>query len=242
MPYKAATAARCAAAASSIAATGSQAMDYATARTNMILSQLRPNRVVNEAIISAFDEIPREQFVPRHLRSLAYIDEDVEISPGRYLMEPMVLARMLQAAELRAGETVLDVAAGSGYASAVIARLAGTVVALDSEADLVEEANARFNDLGLDNAVAVQGDLTRGYPKEAPYDLIFINGAVEVVPEPLFEQLGEGGRLMAVVREPGRTGQATMMVRQGDNLSRRPLFDASTPILPGFEKPRGFRF
>lgn len=217
-------------------------VDFTKARDNMIDSQLRTNKVTDERLLEAFATVPRELFVPEERRGIAYVDEDIAIGEGRYLMEPMVLARLLQAAEIGSGDMLLDVGAGSGYASAIAAKLAATAVALELEAPLARQADEILSDLGVDNAVVVQGPLTEGYAKQAPYNVILLSGAVAAVPEAISGQLAEDGRLVAVVDDGGGVGRAVLMQSVAGRLSSRPLFDASIPYLAGFEPEAGFRF
>jgi protein-L-isoaspartate(D-aspartate) O-methyltransferase len=216
--------------------------DYAAARRNMVDSQLRTNRVTDEALLAAMGEIPRERFVPPALAGVAYVDEDLSLGGGRYLMEPMVLARMIQAAEIQPSDTVLDVGCATGYSSAVAARLAATVIGLESDSRLAKAATENLAALRIDNAVIVSGDIRAGHPRQAPYDVILVQGAIGEIPAALAAQLGEGGRLVAVVTPPGATGRATLSLKTGGIVSHRDLFDAATPPLPGFELAPGFRF
>jgi len=217
--------------------------DFASMRAHMVEGQIEPSAVTDPRIISAFLDVPREIFVPKALRPIAYVDEDLEVAPKRFLMEPAVFARLVQAAMIAENDVVLDIACATGYSSAVLARLAGTVVGLESDAAIAEQAGNTLNELGVDNAVAVVGPLTEGYARQGPYDVIIIEGAVEVVPETVQEQLAEGGRLLAVVdREPRAMGKATMIMRRRGVLSSRVLFDAAVPLLPEFAVPRGFVF
>ena len=215
-------------------------MDFSTARKNMIECQIRPNRVVDEALLASIAEAPRELFLPEALRPVAYVDEDLRLSAGRSLMEPAVLARLLQELALTQGDAVLDIASGTGYAAAVMARLAGSVFALESDPDLQGRAAELFGDLALDNIVPVEADLAAGCPDHAPFNAILIEGAVDAVPAAILEQLADGGRLVTVVMENG-VGRATLFRRDGDHLSRRVLFDAHTPGLKEFRNPPGFR-
>ena len=217
-------------------------MDYQTARENMIESQLRTNKVTDEALLEAFGQVPRELFVPEARRGVAYVDEDITIGSGRHLMEPMVLARLLQAAAIEPGDVVLDVGAGIGYASAVAARLAATVVALESAEGLAAQANDRFQELGIDNAIVVTGPLTEGYAKQAPYNVILLNGAVATLPAAITGQLAEGGRLVTVVKPDAGQGKATLAQSRAGHVSSRVIFDAATPRLAGFEPVAGFTF
>jgi protein-L-isoaspartate(D-aspartate) O-methyltransferase len=218
--------------------------DYALARRNMVDAQLRTNKVVAPAVIAAFSDVPRERFVAPQRRPVAYVDEDLPLGDGRYLMEPMVLARLIQALDLHADDVVLNVGCGSGYSTAILARLAGTVVAVESDARLAREANALLTELSVDNAVVVEGPLPGGHAKQAPYNAILVGGAVTEVSDSLTGQLAEGGRMGVVVDEAGESGvgRAMLLLKSGGVVSGRPLFDAATPLLPGFQKEMGFVF
>ena len=217
-------------------------IDHAAARRNMVTGQIMTNRVTDERLIEAMTEIPRERFVPHAKRSVAYVDEDVEIAPGRYLMEPMVLARLVQEADITADDVVLDVGCGTGYATAVMARLAGTVIALDIDESLAAEAGRALSEVGADNAIVMTGPLAEGYARQAPYDVILVGGAVDRLPQALADQLAEAGRIVGVLCEPGAVGQASLWARHRGALSSRRLFEASLPPLPGFARPARFEF
>ena len=207
----------------------------------MIEGQIRPNEVTDSRILQAFSDIPRELFVPRELRGVAYVDEDIEVATGRSLIEPMVLARLIQAVEIEAGDVVLDVGCASGYSSAILAGLAGSVVALEEDVALGHQAKALLAELQCDNVVVVSGPLAKGFVKQAPYDAIVINGMIEELPSEFEKQLAEGGRLAAVVLTEG-VGRAALFLKTGGVLGRRDLFDAHVAPLPGFQKPSGFQF
>ncbi len=217
-------------------------MDYALARRNMVEGQLRPNRVTDPAVIEAIGAAPRERFVPAAMAGIAYVDEDLQIADGRFLMEPRVFGRLVQAAEAGPDDVVLVVGGGTGYAAMVMAQLASTVVALESDDSLIESANALLAELSVDNAAVVEGPLPDGYPRQAPYDVIFFNGAVSAVPDALTAQLAEGGRLVAVVAEAGEAGRARLIQRIGGVLGSRDLFDASVPFLPELQPKTRFVF
>ena len=208
----------------------------------MVESQLRTNRVSDRRVLEAFETVARELFVPEGKRGIAYIDKDMAVAEDRYLMEPRVLARLLQAAAVEAGDMVLVIGCGTGYSCAILAQLAATVVALECDAGLVEKANHTLSELGIDNAVVVEGALTDGYAKQAPYNVILIAGAVSEVPPAIGDQLAEGGRLVTVVRDRAGIGRATLMQRTPGAISSRTLFDAATPFLPGFAREAGFVF
>jgi len=208
----------------------------------MVESQIRPNKVSDPAIIEAILAVPRERFVPAALRGIAYVDEDVPLGGGRYLMEPMVFGRLLQFAAIGRDDVVLDVGCGSGYASAVMAQLARKVVALEEDPALAHGAAARFAELAISKVVPVEGALTAGWPELAPYDVILFNGAVAAIPPAIAGQLAKGGRLVAVVQaEPGM-GKAVLVTRVEGVYAQRIVFDAGTPMLPGFAARPGFVF
>lgn len=208
-------------------------MNYAVARQHMVDSQIRTNKVTDERLIEAIRTLPRERFVPEQLRARSYVDDDIEVVAGRFLMEPMVTARLIQAADVKSTDMALVVGAATGYAAALLAKLANTVVALEADAALVQLASAAFAELAIDNAAIVEGALTAGCIKHAPYDVIYLDGAVEQVPQPLIDQLGEGGRMVGVMSERGM-GRAMLWVKAGGTLSKRILFDANVAPLPGF--------
>ncbi|MFP6746287.1 MAG: protein-L-isoaspartate O-methyltransferase [Alphaproteobacteria bacterium] len=215
--------------------------DNATARLNMVNNQLLTNKLTDDRIVQALLSVPRENFVPKALRGVAYVDEDIPLGNGRHLMEPMAFARILQAAEVRATDVVLDVACATGYSTAVLAQLAATVVGLETDAGAVASAEAQLAALQVDNAAVVSGVLVDGCSEQGPYDVIFINGAVEQVPGAYAAQLAEGGR-MAVVERRGPSSQAVLYVKRDGLVSRRELFDAMIPVLPGFQRAEAFQF
>ena len=217
-------------------------VDFAAARLNMVGSQLRTNKVTDLALIEAFETVPRERFVPEPLRGIAYVDEDVPLGGGRFVMEPMILARLLQAARPGPDDIALDIGCGTGYGTAILSRLTATVVALESDAALAAAANQVLSGLEFDNAVVVEGKLTEGYPKQAPYNVILLSGAVAEVPPAIGAQLAEGGRLVTVVEAGTGLGRATLMQRDSGVISSRVLYDAAVPLLPGFEAEPGFVF
>ncbi len=216
-------------------------MDYATARQHMVDSQIRTNKVTDERLIEAIRSLPRERFVPEAARARAYVDDDVQIAPGRYLMEPMVAARLIQAAEAKPDDIALVVGSGTGYAAALLARMTNTVVALESDPALAQRASLVFGELSIDNAAVVEGPLDAGCAKHAPYNILYLDGAVEQVPATLSAQLADGGRMVGVLLDRG-VGRATLWVKSGSALSRRVLFDANVAALPGFAAPARFVF
>ena len=215
--------------------------DFAAARHHMVQNQLEPNRVSDMRVTGAMEAVPRERFVPEAMAGVAYLDEDIEIAPGRYLMEPMVFARMLQSASCDGGEIALDVGCVTGYSAAVLASLVGTVVAVEADEELAAKATENLTALEADNAVVMVGEHTAGYAEQGPYDIIMIEGQVPQVPSALSDQLAEGGRLIAVIGT-GNVGRLVRVTRSGDNLLQEELFDAMLPPLTGFDQPAGFVF
>jgi protein-L-isoaspartate(D-aspartate) O-methyltransferase len=216
-------------------------MDYNAARHNMVESQIRPNRVTDPLVMSAMAEVPREAFLPKALRGVAYVDEDISLGNGRHLMEPLVLARLLQGAEIEPSDVVLVIGCATGYCSAVLARMANTVVALESDPSLAEAATATLGEQGIDTVAFVEGALRDGYAKQGPYDVIFFCGAVPEIPPTIRDQLSEGGRMVAVISE-GPMGKAVLVTRRDGLFSSLEKFDAAIPMLPGFETEPSFVF
>lgn len=219
--------------------------DFTERRVKMVDGQIRTTDVTSAPLIEAFLDVPREIFVDPAVRDLAYIDEDIRISSGadghRYLMEPSPLARLLQLAEVDEGDSVLDVGCGTGYAAAILSRLARSVVALESDAALVERATSALAEAGRDNVIVAAGSLRDGYAANAPYNVIFVGGSVEEVPETLFKQLAEGGRLVAVEGR-GNAGVARVFLKTSGIVTGRRAFNAAIKPLPGFERIRVFEF
>ena len=215
--------------------------DYAKIRINMVDSQLRPNKVNDPALIDAFLSVPREAFVPDAHKGNAYVDEDLPLGGGRYLLEPMVIARLLQTAQIRPSDVVLEVGTGTGYGAALLARIAKSVVAIDSDPALL--AQARANLAGLRNVTLFEQKLEQGYAERAPYDVILVPGAVGEIGPALLDQLAEGGRLLTVIEtRPGQLGEAVLIQRGPAGITRRRLFEAGVNSLPGFHPAPSFAF
>ena len=214
--------------------------EFAVQRRSMVDSQLRTNKVVDEALIAALLELPRERFVPDRLAAVAYVDEDLPLSGGRFLMEPMVFARLAQMLAVSPGDIVLDIGCGPGYSSAVLARLCSTVVALECDPALAEAARRNLARFDIDNVIVVDGPLAAGYPDQAPYNAVLLGGAVPETGTALTDQLAEGGRLAAVVAPGAAPGRAVCVTRGRHGPTTRLAFDANTPPLPGFEKTERF--
>jgi protein-L-isoaspartate(D-aspartate) O-methyltransferase len=216
-------------------------IDFAQARRMMVDGQVRPADVTDRDLLAALLELPRERFVPAELAGVAYLDRDVAIDPKRAILKPMVLARMIQAAQLGRGERTLDVAGGTGYSAAILARLAASVVALEDDATRTGRCNEILKGLGLANVTPVTGPLDAGWPASAPYDVILVNGAVEVEPHGLFAQLNEGGRLICIFGA-GPDGKAMLFRKDRGEIGSRALFDAAAPVLRSFIRAPAFTF
>lgn len=222
-----------------------QSSHFRQCRHNMIESQIRTGGVVNPAVVAAFDAVPRERFAMAGQEGIAYGDEDLPLGAGRWLMEPLTQSRLVQAALPGASETCLVVGGATGYAAAILSRLARAVVMLESDQGLITHARKAWDDLGYTNITSAQGDLAEGVRAHAPYDLIVVDGGVSYVPDSLLSQLSIGGRLVAVVngRADCTMGQARIIYRTSeDGYSERTLFDAAVPCLPEFSPRREFAF
>jgi protein-L-isoaspartate(D-aspartate) O-methyltransferase len=216
--------------------------DFATARARMIVSQVRPNGITDGRIIQAMAALPRELFVPETRRSIAYVDEDIDIGNGRSLMEPMALAKLVQLAEIDPGKLVLHVGCGTGYATALLAALGKSVVAIDEDQSFVDAASANLARLGIANAKVIKAPHASGWSQAQPYDVILVDGQVPAVPQALLQQLSDGGRLVAVVGDT-LVATATLYSRHDGAFSSLPAFEASIARLPGVVVDRpGFVF
>jgi protein-L-isoaspartate(D-aspartate) O-methyltransferase len=217
-------------------------LNFEEARNCMVDSQVRPNRVTDLRILSAMRRIPRELFVPPRLAALAYIDEDVPLGRGRALMEPMVIARLVQLAALAAGERVLVVAAGTGYGAALMAGCGAQVTALEEDEELLAIARDALV-VVAPSVTLVSGPLAAGWPGGAPYDVILIEGAVRDIPEAIGSQLRPGpGRLVTVRTGHGSTGKGVLAEATPAGLRAQPVFDCATPLIPALLPAPGFVF
>lgn len=216
--------------------------DTTAARFHMVEGQIRPNKVTDEHLVQALLDMPRELFVPKSARGIAYVDQALPVGQGRFLLEPMLFARLLQEAVIEPTDVVLDVGCATGYSTAILSRLAATVVGIESDSDLVQQASQALAAVGADNALAVEAELPAGYPAQGPYDVIVLNGAVAEVPDALLSQLAPGGRLIGVVLGARGLGEVRLYQRVGDVVSSRALFESQPPVLPGFEPKPVFQF
>ena len=213
--------------------------DYATRRRMMVDTQVRPSDVTKFPIIDAMLNVPRETFMPDTMREAAYSDGNIDLGTGRVLLEPRTLAKMLDALNVNGGELVLDVGSGLGYSSAVVARMAQAVVALEDDEDTTNEAESLLMDAGADNVVVHTGPLADGAAEHGPYDVILIEGGVAELPDNLVNQLKDGGRIACLFMQ-GALGAVRIGYKSGGALSWRFEFNATAPVLPGFEKQATF--
>jgi protein-L-isoaspartate(D-aspartate) O-methyltransferase len=213
--------------------------DFSTARRHMVDSQVRPSDVTDQRVISAMLDVARERFVLPAATALAYLDQDLAVSAARRLLKPMVLAKLLNAADLAETDRVLVVGCATGYSAAVLAGIVGQVVALEEDASLVKAAQAAL--AGLPNVSVVSGPLTAGWTQGGPYDVILLDGATEVEPQGFCSQLKDGGRLLCVLGT-APNAKAMLYRRSGSELGGRAIFDAAAALLPGFAKKREFAF
>ncbi|TDK38831.1 protein-L-isoaspartate O-methyltransferase [Rhizobium deserti] len=216
-------------------------IDFEAARRKMVENQIRTTDVTAHSVLQAFLSVPREMFVPEKAKVLAYTDAAIELPSGRFVMEASPLAKLLQLAGIGKSDSVLEIGAGTGYVSALLSALAGSVVALEADEALQAQAATNLSALGCENVTVVKGELEAGCEAHAPYDLIFFNGSVEEVPSALIDQLRDGGRLVVVVGY-GNAAQAQLIVCEQGLVSQSSHFNTSVKPLPGFRKAKEFVF
>ena len=218
-------------------------MRFVTLRKAMVDSQIRPNKVIDDQVIEAFSTVPRELFVNRQMQEMAYIDEDIHLSGGRFIIEAMVMARMVQALKLTPSDNVMCIGAGNGYGAAILSSLAASVIAVETRIQMVEKAQQIVAGLDIGNVAVVKSRLQDGYPSEAPYQGIIIEGGVEYVPQALFDQLSDGGHLVCVLRPRDLdVGEAMIWHKRSDHVTSKALFTAQVPVLDEFKLKPKFAF
>ena len=213
---------------------------YAKARFNMVESQIRTNKVTDSKLLAAMSRIPRQIFVPAGLAGVAYVDKSLRIVPNRYLLEPLTLARLLQEAVVESTDKVLVIGAGTGYSAAILADLAGSVSAIESDAGLADTARSNLAALAVTGAMVHAGPLDQGLAASGPYDVILIDGMIVELPKQIADQIADRGRLVTIQAQEGRCGAGMLYRKLGGSVSGRILFDATGPFLPGFEPHSAF--
>lgn len=214
--------------------------DFDQARKQMVDCQIRPADVTDRRLLAAFETVPRHAFTPRSRLASAYGDCEVATSESRRMMRPRDMAKLIQAAGVKPTDMVLDLAPGRGYSTAILAKLAETVVALEDDEDGVSRAADLLSECGADNAVTISGEIAKGVAGQGPFDVIFVGGAVSDVPQAWFDQLADGGRL-AVVMRTGPVGKATIFSKSASGIGERVVFDANVSPLPGFQPAAAFQ-
>ncbi len=226
-------------------------LDFVQARKNMVDCQIHTSGVVHTGLLQAFETVPRELFVPEHLKGIAYFDEDIQLAKGRYLSEPLILSKMLQAADLQSDDVVLDIGGGTGYCAAILSSNVSTIIAVESDDAYIAAAKSNWSELDACNIVQVKAKLAQGVADQAPYDLIVLHGAVPEVPTKLVAQLNENGRMLCILKpEQGSLGKATLVRKNanaadglGENaFSSYTLFECGAEYLEGFAPKSTFSF
>ncbi len=219
-------------------------MEFKLARKNMVDCQLKPNKIKDNEVINAFLNVPREMFVKKNHIKHAYLDDNLSLGNGRFLLNPVILSRLIQALELKKNETILNIASGSGYGVVILSYLAGTVLGIENDKNLLEKSLELLLNLDVNNAAIIKGDIKEGFVKQAPYDAILIEGAVEEVPEIILTQLSDKGRLVTVQSNESGYGKAILIEKFNNNFITNILFDAYVPILSGFRsnETNSFKF
>lgn len=217
-------------------------MDFETARRHMVESQVRPHDVTDLRLQAAMETTPRELFLPMELRDQAYVEREIEYAPGRMLLTARDFSKLVMIADPKETDLVLNALCGRGYSTAILAQLSEMVVSLESDDALASKAQENLTSLGASNAAVIKGDAWAGASVQGPFDLIFVDAAIAREPSALLQQLKDGGRLAAILRDGG-VSRGVIYRRNGDAFASTPYFDASTKtIAPGFEAPKTFVF
>ncbi|RCW88325.1 protein-L-isoaspartate O-methyltransferase family protein [Paracoccus lutimaris] len=213
--------------------------DFAQRRTMMVDTQVRPNEVTSYPVIEAMLNVPREQFVPDSRRDVAYAENNIELAPGRVLLEPRTLGKMIDALNLQNDDLVLNVGSGYGYAAALMARIVEAVIAVEDNPEMAAEAETRLAAQDVFNVAVIKGPLVEGCASQGPYDAALVEGAIEEFPDTLTDQIADGGRVVALFRE-GQLGVVRLGLKRDGRINWRFAFNAGAPLLPGFGHQKGF--
>ena len=217
-------------------------MDFETARKAMVDSQVRPNDVTNHQLLHALETVPKEIFLPGDLKTQAYVEKEIEYAPGRSLATARDFAKLLEVLNVKDHELVLDVACGSGYSTAVLAKLCEMVVAVEGDEALTATAEEILTSEGINNAAVIHGEPAKGAQKQGPYDVVLVCGVIEQLPDALLSQVKDGGRLGTLHRENGVT-KGVVFYKNDGVVSKTPYFmSSSRAVLPGFEREKSFVF
>ncbi len=217
-------------------------MEFTLARKNMVDCQLKPNKVKDKNVLNAFLETPREKFVKKYNINHSYLDENLQITKGRYILNPIILARLIQSLEIKKNETVLSIGSGSGYGVVILSYLADTVIGIENDSKLVENSSEILLNLNVSNAAIIKGNIVEGYVKQAPYNSILIEGAVQEVPEVILNQLSDNGKLATIENLENSFGKAVIYEKTGNNFVKSMLFDAHVPLLNSFKSKTSLNF
>lgn len=218
--------------------------DFSLSRKNMVDCQIHTAGIIDEALLSSFQSVPRELFVAEKNKSVSYMDDYISLGQGRFLLEPMVLARMLQSALPNKDDVVLDIASATGYTPALLSPIVTTIIALEKSKRHIEKAARLFEKLSICNVVQVEGEISEGAAQSAPYSLIIINGAVAEIPQAILDQLAPLGRLVTVLKSGAQAVGHAVLVKKDHqgHTSQRVLFETGTPLLPEFLPKPSFQF
>lgn len=207
---------------------------FEIARENMVKGQISPNGVYNKALTDVILRVPKHIFIPEERQGIAYIDGSIDVGQGRYILPMMIFAKMLEALDIKGVESVLDVACGTGYSSAILANLCKKVVAVESESELASKAHMNLNKIGADNVIIMVNPLADGHETSAPYDIIVVNGAVKEVSQKLFDQLGNGGKMVVVVQDAWNSGKIVLYKKVDGTISCEDIFDVNMDVIVDF--------
>lgn len=207
---------------------------YELARANMVKSQILPQNIRNELLVEIISKTPRQIFIPEERQGIAYMDEAVMVGGGRYIMPPMVFAKMVEVLDIKGNESILDIACGTGYSSVILANLCRKVVAVESNNDLASKAHLNLNKLGVNNVIIIGDRLVDGHEESAPYDIIFINGAIKEVPASLLGQLGDNGKLITIISKARNMGSIVLLKKINGVTSSEDIFDVNLPLIEDF--------
>lgn len=207
---------------------------YELARTNMVKSQILTQKINNEALVEVINTIPRHIFVPEDRQGIAYIDQSIQVGHGRYILPPMVFAKMVEALDIKGAESVLDIACGTGYSSVIFANLCKKVVAVESNTDLASKAHLNLNKLAVRNVIIISDTLADGHEEAAPYEVVFINGAVKEIPQRILSQLAEGGKLVSIISKARNSGAITLFSKINGAVVGTEIFDVNLPVIEDF--------